>query len=233
MLVDQIPENLVEDSGPNGADAVYLGLSVDARVGVRVRRHIGAEEVSPNAGGVVVDPSAHGVVCFPRVGLLHPDGGCHEVTPALAHTTGFDTGQTPGVCATAGQTVGNAVGVLMDDDAGLEGAVADRSALCPQIHSHPPGLAVSRRAEVGIVGAGAVLGIDNGEVATLASLAVVAGLEVVRRLGEPEFVQEVVVRVNRVKQLCNRSIICRKSVSCIRARSDSSFPGHCRKKKNS
>lgn len=230
MLVDQVPEDLVEDSGPDGADAVYLGLSVDTRVGVRVGRHVGAEEVSPDAGGVVVDPSAHGVVCCPRVGLLHPDRSCHEVTPALAHATGLDTGQTPGVGATAGQTVGHTVGVLVDDDAGLEGAVADRSALGPEVHSHPSGLTVGWRAEVGIVSAGAVLGIDNGEVAALASLAVVAGLEVVRRLCEPELVQEVVVSVYRVKQLCDRSIVCRKLVSCIRAPIDNSFTGNRPKK---
>jgi hypothetical protein len=43
------------------------------------------------------------------------------------------------------------------------------------------------------------LGIDDGEVATLASLAVVAGLEVVCHLSEPEFVQKVVVCVHGVK----------------------------------
>jgi hypothetical protein len=208
VLVDQVPQDLVEDSGPDGADAVDLGLSVDACVGVRVGGHVCAEEVCPDAGGVVVDPRAHGVVCIPRVGLLQSDGGGHKVTPALAHATRLNTGQTPGVGATAGQTVGQTVGILVDDDAGLEAAVADRGALGPQVHAHPAGLAVGRRAEIGIVGGETVLGIDNGKVAALATLAVVAGLEVVRRLGEPKLVQQVVVCVHGVEQLCDRCVIC-------------------------
>lgn len=207
VLVDQVPEDLVEDRGPDGADAVDLGLSVDARVGVGVRRQAGAEEVRPDTGGVVVYPRAHGVVGGSRVSLLQANGGRHEVTPAFAHTTRLDASQTPGVGAATGQAVGHAVRVLVDDDTGLEGAVADRGAQVPQVHAHASRLAVGRRAEVSVVRTSTILGVDNGKVGALATLARVAGLEVIRRLGEPELVQEVMVCVHCVEQLGDRCII--------------------------
>lgn len=209
VLVDQVPQDLVEHGSPDGADAVDLGLAVDAGVGVGVHLQVGTEEVCPNSSGVVVDPRTHGVIGFPRVIRLEADGGGHEVTPAFAHATRLNASQAPGVGATAGQAVGYTVRVLVDDDTSLEGAVAKWCAVVPQEHAHASRLAVSRRAEVGVVHTVTVLGIDDGKVGALATLVCVAGLEVVRRFGEPKLVQEVVVCIHCVEQLGDRCVICR------------------------
>lgn len=84
---------------------------------------------------------------------------------------------------------GHTVGVLVDDDPGLKRAVTDWSTLGPQIHAHTAWFSICRSGKVCVVGASPILGIDNCEVAALASLSIIAGLEVVRRLGESKLVK--------------------------------------------
>lgn len=73
------------------------------------------------------------------------------------------------------------------------------------------------------------MGIDNGEVATLAPLSIVAGLEVVRGLSESELVKEVVVCVHRVKQLCDRCIVYTISAEYVHAQGRKSILEHLTK----
>lgn len=96
--------------------------------------------------------------------------------------------------------------VFVDDDTSLKSAVSVRGGLGPDVHAHAAVLAVGGRGEVGVVGAGAVLGVEDDEVVALAALAVVVGLEVAGRLGEAEVVQQVVVRVGRVEELGDRGV---------------------------
>lgn len=98
------------------------------------------------------------------------------------------------------------VGVLVDDDTGLEGAVAVGGGLVPHVHSHAAGAAISRGSKVGVVGAGAVLGVEDDKVITSTALAVVVGLEVTGRLIESESVEQVVILVGGVVELGNGGI---------------------------
>lgn len=79
--------------------------------------------------------------------------------------------------------------VFVDNDAGLEGAISIRGRLCPNVHPHPSVLSIGRGGEVSIVGAGAVLRVEDDEVVTLATLSVVIGFEVAGLLGEAEVIQ--------------------------------------------
>lgn len=140
------------------------------------------------------------------VGRLQADGGGHEVTPTLTHTTGLERVQAVGVGRSTGQTGRETVRVLVDDDTGLEGAVTVGGGLGPDVHSHAAGLAIGGSGKVGVVGAGAVLGVQDGKVAAGASLALVVDLEVTGRLVETEGVEQVVVLVASEEQLGDRGV---------------------------
>lgn len=201
MLVDEVPEDLVKSGGPGLTDAVDAGEAIDGGVGVGGGGHGGRVENGTDTGGVVVDPGAHGVVGSTGVGGLETDGRGEEVTPALTHTTGLDGVQAVGVGGTTGQASGQTVGVLVDDDAGLEAAVAAGSRLGPEVHAHAPVGAIGGSEEVGIVGSRAVLGEEDDKVVTGTALALVVDLEVTGGLGEAESVQQVVVVVGSVVEL--------------------------------
>jgi hypothetical protein len=87
----------------NNTNAVNIGVSVG------VGGKAGRVGVCANAGRGVVDPGAHWVVLGASVAGLQADGGGHEVTPALAHTTGLESGQAVAVGGTASETVGDTV----------------------------------------------------------------------------------------------------------------------------
>lgn len=91
--------------------------------------------------------------------------------------------------------------VLVDDDTGFEGSVSPWLGLVPHVHAHPCTLTVDGRLEVGVVQAGAVLGVEVNEIVTNASLAVVVGLEVSGLLGEAQLVEQIVVGVCGVEEL--------------------------------
>jgi hypothetical protein len=94
----------------------------------------------------------------------------------------------------------------VDDDAGFETAVAPRVGAVPHVHPHASGLAVWGCGEVGVVQAGAVLGVEDGEVVSDAAGAVVVDFKVAGFLVEAEGVKKVVVGVCSVEELRDRSI---------------------------
>lgn len=98
------------------------------------------------------------------------------------------------------------VGVLVDDDALLERAVTSGGGHGPDVHPHAAVAAVSGSGKVGIVGARAVLGVQDDKVIAQATLAIVVRLEVAGNLVETEDVQQVVVLVGSVEQLGDGSI---------------------------
>lgn len=107
VLVDEVPEDLVQDGGPGGAGGVDLVLGVDGLVGERVGGQAGGVGVLADALGVVVGPGAHGVVGGAGVAGLEADGRGVEVAPALAHAAGLDAGQAAGVGRATGETGGH------------------------------------------------------------------------------------------------------------------------------
>lgn len=98
------------------------------------------------------------------------------------------------------------MGVFVDDDTGLEGAIPVGGGQGPDVHAHAAVLSIGGSGEVGVVSAGAVLGVEDDEVVALAALSVVVDLEIAGRLGEAEVVQQVVVHVGRVEELGDRSV---------------------------
>jgi hypothetical protein len=133
VLVDQVPEDLVQHGGPDVSDGVDAAVQLDALVGLGVGSHGGRVQVVADTGGVAVDPRAHAVVLLARVGGLEADGGRVEVGPAFAHAAGFEQVEASRVLGPAGQAVGEAVGVLVDHNAGFEGAVTDGVGVGPDV----------------------------------------------------------------------------------------------------
>lgn len=113
VLVDEVPEHLVQHRGPDGADGVHGGHAVGVGVDVRVDRGARRVGVRTDAVCVVGDPAAHRVALAARVGGLQADGGGHEVTPALAHAAGLERVEAVGVGGSAGEAVGDWVGMLV------------------------------------------------------------------------------------------------------------------------
>ena len=210
MRVDEVPHDLVQHRRPDGADGVHLVERVGGRVGVGVARQAGGVRVRAQALGVVEDPGADAVVGVAGVGGLGADGRRHEVAPALAHAAGFEDVEAGRVGGAAGQPVGQAVRVFVDDDAGLEGAVAHGVGVVPDVHPHARHLAVGGRGEVGVVQTAAVLRVEDDVVAADAAAVAVVDFEVTGRFGEAEVPEEVVVVVGGVEELGYGS----RSVGC-------------------
>jgi hypothetical protein len=217
VLIDQVPEHLVQHRRPDGADVVHLGQRVGVAVHVRVRLLVRGVDVGAQTRRGAVHPRAHGIVGRARVLGLQPDGRRVEVAPALAHAAALEDAEAAAVLGPAGEPVAETVRVLVDDDAGFEGAVAPGLGAVPHVHAHARLLAVGGRLEVGVVQACgvlvvglvlvrgihtcAVLGVQVDKVVTYASLAIVVGLEVAGCLGEAELVEQVVVFVGGVEEL--------------------------------
>lgn len=212
VLVNQVPQHLVEDSSPDCANGMHFAQLVDRRVRVRVGRQAGRVQVRANTRLIVIHPSTHRIVRVARVGRLGTDRRRHEVTPAFTHAAVLGAAQAARVRAAARKTVRQTVGVLVEDNAGLKGGVALWGGLGPHVHAHAAGLAVGRGGKVGIVGAGAVLGAEDGEVITFAAKTGVVDLEVIGGFGKSEGVQEVVVHVDSVEQLGRGRVIVRGRV---------------------
>ena len=132
--VDEVPERLVQSRGPHGADGVDFVQGVGAGVGEGVGGEGGGVGVRPQARRFVVDPGADRVVGGAGVGGFDADRCCHEVGPAFAHAAGFEDVETGRVCGTAGEPVGQAVGVLMDHDISFKRAVTHRGRVVPYVH---------------------------------------------------------------------------------------------------
>lgn len=150
--VDQVPHDLVQHGRPDGSDGVHAPEVVDIGVLVGVCGQRGGVWVCADTLGVVGDPRAHGVVLGAGVTGLQADGGCHKVAPALAHATRLECAEAVGVSGAAGQTVGDTVSVLVDDNTGFEAGVAVGCGQIPEEHAHAAGLAIWWGGKVGVVG---------------------------------------------------------------------------------
>ena len=206
MRVDEVPHDFVEHGGPDGADGVDFVELVGAAVGVRVRGQAGRVEVGPETLGVAEDPLAEREVGGAGVGAAGSDGGGHEVAPAFSHASGFQDVEAGSVGWATGQTVGETVGVLVDDDASFKGTVSVRCSLGPDEHPHAAGLSVRRCREICVVGTTTILGVQNDLVISDTTFAVVARLKIPSGLGEAKFVEEIVVPVRGIEELRDRSI---------------------------
>lgn len=210
--VDEVPEHLVEDGGPDGADGVDGREAVKVGIDVRVGRQAGRVGVGTDAGGRVTDPGAHGVVGGTGVAGVETDGRGEEVGPALAHTAGLAGGETARVGRSTGETVGQPVDVLVDNDTSLEGAVTTRSRVGPEVHPHAAILTIWGGRKISIICSAAILGVKDDKVVALTTLTVVVGLEVAGRLVEAEGVQQVVQLVGRVEELGDGGVPVRDGV---------------------
>lgn len=174
LLRDERGVDLVEHVGPNFTDVVDLVELLQTREAERVRRRGGRVREAADALGVVDDELAHDVVGDSRTRLLGPV--CHRVRPALTHTTSLG-GLEAATGTTAGETVGDAVGHLVDNNVVLKGTIAEGVGDVEQEHAHLTGLAVGGRREVGVVGASGVLDGDRHTVIGTSTLSIVVVLE--------------------------------------------------------
>jgi hypothetical protein len=228
VLVNEVPEDLVQDCSPDSSDSVDSAHAVGGLVGVGVGGHAGAVGVSSDAGGLVGGPVTHDLVGRSGVLRLEVDGNGHEITPAFAHTTRFATGETSCVGGTTSKTVGHydmlaqelinrirkltSVGVLVNNDTSIEATVSLRGRSVPEVHPHASILTISRRSKVGVVSATSILSVKDHHIVTLTTLVVVVDLEVSSLLSETEDIQKIVVLVGSVEQLGDGSIAVRGGV---------------------
>lgn len=143
---------------------------VEELVGRGVLGQVARVAVVADAVGAARGPLAHRVVGL--VDVVHADHGREEVAPALAHAAGLAPAEAAAVGRAAREPGRQAVRVLVDDDAGLEVAVAVRLLPVPDcereesaregpgrhrerarrtVHAHARSLTVGRRGEVGVV----------------------------------------------------------------------------------
>lgn len=108
--------------------------AVDTLVCVWVRRQAGGIQVVADTVGIVVDPITHGVVLGASVGCLDVDSDGHEIRPAFAHTTCFGSAETSRIGWATSETVGKTVGVFVDYNTSVKGAVAVGSGVSPDVH---------------------------------------------------------------------------------------------------
>ena len=106
VLIDQVPQDFVEDGGPDGTNAVDLVHALHISISVGVGLHVGRVWVFTDTALHVGSPFTHGVVGVVGVTLLETDGSGVEVTPALTHTTGLELIKAVGVGRTTAETVG-------------------------------------------------------------------------------------------------------------------------------
>lgn len=188
---------------------MHLAQLVNRRIGVRVRRQASRVQIRPNTRLIVIHPRTHRIIRIARIGRLGADRRRHKVTPTFTHTAVLGAAQAARVGAAAGKTVGQTVGVLVENDAGFKGGVPLRGGFGPEIHAHAAGFSVGWRGEVCVVGAGAVLGAEDGKVVAFAAKTGVVDLEIIGRLGEAEGVQKIMVHVDSVEQLGRGGVIVR------------------------
>ena len=98
----------------------------------------------------------------------------------------------------------------MDDNTSLEAGVAVGGRSVPDVHAHARLLAIRRSGEVGVVGARAILGVQDDIVGATAASTVVVDLEVTGSFVEAKGVEEVVVGVRGVEQLGDGSVYVRR-----------------------
>ena len=200
VFLNQVPHHLVQHGGPNGSGVVHGWLSsgvvcVDYFVGKGVGGQAGGVKVSSDSGGSEANPCTHGFVGCAFLALLEVDGDRHEVSPSFSHTTGLVHIQAVGVCWTTGKAGGHTMCVFVNDHASIETAVTIGDFVVPDEHGHSAWLTIDGGGEVGVVESSSILSIENDSVTSLASLAIVVGLEVTCGFVESEVMENIMVHV--------------------------------------
>jgi hypothetical protein len=148
--------------------------------------------VFPDAFVLVGSPSTHREI---RVESLAANGSGQEIcvrtsaqvstsyegiltSPTLAHSAAFAPSKTPRIRGTASQADAETMRQLMDDNTGLEIAIAVRVRGVPQVHPAPTVLPVRGSHEVGIIVSGSVLSVRDDCIPFLTSTSKVVLLEV-------------------------------------------------------
>lgn len=180
---------LIKHCSPHGTDGVHSGHPIDVGVGVGVGCEACRVRIGANSSRRVVNPGSHRVVLRASVGGLQADGGGHEITPALAHTARFKGVQAVGVGRAAGESGGDTVSVLMDDNGGVETGISLGGRSGPDVHAHARVLAIRGGCEVRVVGSRAILGVQNDFVVATPAGAVDICLKVACSLVETENVE--------------------------------------------
>ena len=197
----EVQEDVVDHGAPNAALGVNSGVLAAVNVGVGLG-------VDGHGVGVVIeaDATAGGVLAHAEDGVLVVLGPPAEedgeaVTVALTHAASLAGAHAVGVAGSTGETVANTVGVLVDDNAVVEVAVEHGADLVPEVHPHPGALTVGRGGEVGVVVAGAVLGVGLDGVVAETAVAEVVLLEVAGDLVKTVLVEDVVDDVVPVEEV--------------------------------
>lgn len=152
VFVNEVPDDLVQDSGPECSNGVDFVQAVRGLVGEGVGGQTGGEQVRSDTLGVIVDPITEWVVGSSSVGGLEVDSDSEEISPTLAHSTGLEDTQTVGVCWATCQSVGKAVGVFVDNDTCIKSAITVWCGVSPHEHSHSWLLSIDGSGKVGVVG---------------------------------------------------------------------------------
>lgn len=95
MLLNQVPEHLVQHSRPYSTNVVHLRESIRIAVHMGISRLISRVDIRPKTSRGAEHPRAHRIVSLPRVVGLQADRGSVKVTPAFAHTSTFEDAKAP------------------------------------------------------------------------------------------------------------------------------------------
>ena len=163
---------------PDSTNVVNRGLTILVAVCHRIGGQAGTVQVRSDSSSYTTNPSTHGVVGCTCVGGLEVDSDGHEIGPSFTHTARFSCAQAGRVGGTSGQSVGETVSVFVDDNTGIERTVTLDSEICPKVHSHARGGTICWGSEVGVVGTGSVLSVEDYGVISNSTLAVIVGFKV-------------------------------------------------------
>ena len=150
--------------------------------------------------------AAHDVVPVRVVAQLAEQRDGVEIRPPLAHA---HARQRADPAAAADEPVAQAVGVFVEDDRGIEVAVARRRGAGENVHLHAARRAVAGHGKVRVVHARAVLRIGLHGIVAQAAVPEIVVLEIARRLVETERVEFVVHPVAPVEKLRHRRVAIR------------------------
>ena len=96
--------------------------------------------------------------------------------------------------------------VLMDNHPGFKRAVPNRLSVVPDVHPHSGSLTVRGRREISVIYARAILCVEVDEIISNTSLTVVVDLKITSTFVKAELVQQIVIDVPGIEQLCDRGI---------------------------
>jgi len=175
--------------------------TIRARIRQWIRTQARAVQIISNPRWIVIDPIAQRIGLASRVRSFDVDSDSHEVSPAFAHSSCFEDIETRDVSRAAGEAVGETVGIFVDYDTGVEGAVTMRGRVVPDEHPHSGLGPVCWGCKICVVGSSSILSVQDHSVVALSAFAIVICFEISCGFGEAEVVEEVMVKVCRVPEL--------------------------------